>query len=94
MLVGTFLADKILTGAFRRVFGRELFDARRLDAAFHLIAARRNIHLLLLTIGAAVGTVADAYEWMAAAMLLSFAFHAVRFAWIAVTTTHRDDAGE
>jgi hypothetical protein len=30
---------------------------------------------------------------MAAAMLLSFAFHAVRFAWIAMTTP-RDDAGE
>ena len=93
VLVGSFLADKILTGAFSRLFGRELFDARRLDAAFHLIAARRNIHLLLLTIGAAVDGVAGAYEWMAAAMLLSFAFHAVRFAWIAVTTP-RDDAGE
>lgn len=91
VLVGTFLADKILTGAFRKFFGYELFDARRLDAAFHLIAARRNVQLLLLTVGAEFGVVAGAYQWMVAGMLLSFVFHAVRFAWIA-TTTDRDDA--
>ena len=89
--MGTFLADKILTGAFRKFFGYELFDARRLDAAFHLIAARRNVQLLLLTVGAEFGVVAGAYQWMVAGMLLSFVFHAVRFAWIA-TTTDRDDA--
>ena len=82
-LVSTFLADKILTGAFRKVFGYELFDARPLDAAFHLIAARRNMQLLLLTIGAATDAIATAYQYMAAGMIGSFAFHAVRFGWIA-----------
>ncbi|MDA0333945.1 MAG: CDP-alcohol phosphatidyltransferase family protein [bacterium] len=92
VLVGTFLADKILTGAFRRVFGYELFDARPLDAAFHLLAARRNIHLLLLTVGVVLARVAPAYEWMAAGMVASFTFHAVRFAWIAVTGSPRETA--
>ena len=92
VLVVSFLADKILTGLFSKLFGYELFDARPLDAAFHLIAARRNIHLLLLSGGAAVGAVAPAFEWMAIGMVGSFAFHALRFAWIAVTGPHREAA--
>jgi hypothetical protein len=85
LLVATFLADKVLSGTFKKLFGCELFDARPLDAAFHLIAARRNIHLLILTVGAALGAVDAAFEWMTVGMVASFAFHALRFAWIAAT---------
>ncbi|HJP30144.1 MAG TPA: hypothetical protein QGF95_06285 [Candidatus Latescibacteria bacterium] len=89
LLVGTFLADKLLTGGFRKLTGVELFDARPLDAAFHLIAARRNIHLLILTVGAAIDSVAGAFDWMAAGMVASFAFHGVRSAWIMLTGQRR-----
>lgn len=88
VVVVTFLADKILTGVFKKRFGFELFDARPLDAAFHLIAARRNIHLLLLTIGLAVGDLARAFDWMAIGMVGSFAFHLLRAGWIALTPRH------
>ena len=94
ILLGTFLADKVLTEAFKKRFGSELFDFRPVDAAFHLFAARRNVHLLLLTLGAAVGAVADAYQWMAAGMVASFLFHAVRFVWIALSVPGRAAKGD
>jgi len=92
VLVAAFLVDKILTGAFRQIFGYELFDARPLDAAFHLIAARRNIHLLLLSAGAVLDAVASAFEWMAIGMVGSFAFHTLRFVWIAISGADREVA--
>ena len=84
-LVAAFLLDKLFTGGFKALFGRELFDARPFDAAFHLIAARRNIHLVILTIGTALGAEAAAFQVMAWAMAATLAVHALRFAWIAFT---------
>lgn len=85
ILVSTFLADKILTGLFKKTFGIELFDARPIDAAFHLIAARRNVHLLLVTVGLGLGQLPQAFDWMAIGMVASFAFHLVRFGWFGAT---------
>ena len=85
VLVLAFLADKALSGAFKAWFGFELFDARPVDAAFHLIAARRNTHLLALTVGALLGEADTAFRWMTAGMVFTFGFHALRFAWIALT---------
>ena len=82
-LVAAFLLDKLFTGGFKALSGRELFDARPFDAAFHLVAARRNIHLLILTIGTVLGAAEAAFHAMAGAMAATLAVHAVRFAWIA-----------
>ena len=80
-MVVCFLADKVVTGGFRSLTGRELFDYRPIDAAFHLVAARRNIHLLILTIGLLVGAVGTSFAvvtgWMAATLFL----HLIRFGW-------------
>ena len=84
-LVAAFLLDKLCTGGFKALFGRELFDARPFDAAFHLIAARRNVHLVILTIGTALGVAETAFQAMAWAMAATLAVHALRFAWIAAT---------
>ncbi len=89
LLVSAFLADKVVSGTFKKVYGYELFDARPLDAAFHLIAARRNIHLLLLTVGAISDSIATAFECMAAGMVASFLFHLARFGWITITGPHQ-----
>jgi len=76
-----FLADKVVTGGFRSLTGGELFDYRPIDAAFHLVAARRNIHLLILTLGVLVDDVGTAFAavtgWMAATLF----FHLIRFGW-------------
>ncbi|MEC8990845.1 MAG: CDP-alcohol phosphatidyltransferase family protein [Candidatus Latescibacterota bacterium] len=83
--VACFLVDKVVSGEFRRRFGRELFDARPFDAFFHLFAVRRNMHLLVLTIGVAAGLVESAFVAMAAGMVLTLAIHVLRFAWIGLT---------
>ena len=82
-LVAAFLLDKLCTGGFKALFGRELFDARPFDAAFHLVAARRNVHLVVLTLGTALGAAEAAFQVMAWAMAATLAVHAARFAWIA-----------
>ena len=80
-MVACFLLDKLVSGSFRSITGRELFDYRPIDAVFHLVAARRNIHLLILTLGVVVNAVDAAFAaltgWMAATLL----FHLVRFGW-------------
>lgn len=82
-LVGAFLADKMLSGLFKKVSGREIFDYRPLDAAFHLIASRRNISLAILSLGALLDRVEQAFVLMALWMGITFVFHALRFAWAA-----------
>lgn len=80
--LAAFLADKAVTGGFRSLTGRELFDYRPLDAAFHLVAARRNISLVLLTLGALADRVAWAFIAAAAWTAVTLLFHAVRFSWL------------
>jgi hypothetical protein len=83
--LAAFLIDKIVSGAFRRHFSRELFDARPLDALFHLIAVRRNMHLLILTIGVGLGAPETAFAVMAVGMLITLGVHISRFAWISLS---------
>lgn len=85
-MVICFLFDKLVSGSFRAITGRELFDYRPIDAAFHLVAARRNIHLLILTVGVVIGAIGPAFAavtgWMAATLL----FHLLRFGWAVLAT--------
>ncbi|MBT4612248.1 MAG: CDP-alcohol phosphatidyltransferase family protein [Gemmatimonadetes bacterium] len=83
--LAAFLIDKVISGAFRQHFSRELFDARPLDALFHLVAVRRNMHLLILTIGVVLGTPQTALVAMAVGMLMTLGVHISRFAWIGLT---------
>ncbi|MEW6755331.1 MAG: CDP-alcohol phosphatidyltransferase family protein [Candidatus Latescibacterota bacterium] len=80
-LLAVFLLDKGVTGGFRALWGRELFDYERLDARFHLVAARRNVSLVMLTVGAGVGRIGSALVAVAAWTGATLAFHALRFAW-------------
>ena len=83
VLVGSFLVDKVLSGGFKARFGRELFDYTRLDALVHPFAARRNIALVVFTVGwvwgRPLGALALLTGWMGATLV----FHALRLAWIA-----------
>ena len=87
MLVICFLLDKIVTGGFKSLYGKELFDYRYLDAVFHLVAARRNVSLFLLTLGAPGGNwgVERAFEAMAGWTVATLLFHVARFVWIGST---------
>ena len=82
VLVTLFLADKICSGLFKKFVGRELFDYRPVDALFHIVAARRNIALLLLTVGALCGQLEVSFYALVAWMGTTFGFHLLRFVWI------------
>ena len=82
VLISLFLADKICSGLFKKRVGRELFDYRPVDALFHLVAARRNVALLLLTAGALCGQLEVSFYALVAWMGATFGFHLVRFVWV------------
>lgn len=85
-LVGAFVLDKVVSATFKKRHRRELFDYRPLDAAFHLIAARRNVSLLQLSAGALLGEPYLALVLMAAWMVFTLAFHAGRWLWVEAET--------
>ena len=78
-----------MSGSFKYMFGREIFDITALDARFHLIAARRNITLLILTFGALVGGVGVAFEVAAIWMVITFGYHLVRLVQVAISGVYR-----
>ena len=83
LLVGAFLVDKISSGGFKALYGKELFDYRPVDAAFHLLACRRNISLLILSAGVAGNVGVQAFALVALWMVATLLFHLFRFAWVA-----------
>jgi hypothetical protein len=83
-MVSAFVLDKILSGGFKKRHGREIFDYRRLDAWFHLIACRRNVCLVFISVGALLGEMPLAYTMMVLWMLFTLVFHAWRFVWTEV----------
>jgi phosphatidylglycerophosphate synthase len=84
VLVGAFALDKVVSAGFRQRRGREIFDYRPLDAAFHLVAARRNVSLLQLSAGALLDQPHVALVSVAGWMVFTLCFHAGRWAWVEV----------
>lgn len=85
LLLFLFLADKICSGLFKKWTGRELFDYRPVDVLFHLVAARRNVALLILTVGALCGELETSFYGLVAWMVVTFGFHFIRFVWVALS---------
>ena len=85
ILVASYLTDKALSGGFRALYKQKFFDYRPIDAAFHLIACRRNISLLIYSLGLLLNVPREAFYGMAAWMVVAMVFHGVRFASIAAT---------
>jgi phosphatidylglycerophosphate synthase len=82
LFLAAFVLDKVVTGLFRSLSGRELFDAEPVDAAFHWIAGRRNISLVLLTLGVAADQLAAAFTAAAVWTGVTLVFHVARFSWL------------
>ena len=82
VLITLFLADKICSGLFKKRVGRELFDYRPVDALFHIVAARRNVALLLLTVGTLCDQLEVSFYALVAWMGATFGFHLVRLIWV------------
>ena len=84
VLLACFALDKGVSGGFRRLTGREIFDYGRGDALFHPFAARRNILLLMMTLGVAADAAGAALAAMSAWMAATFLFHGLRALQVAV----------
>ena len=78
VLLACFALDKGVSGGFRRLTGREIFDYGRGDALFHPFAARRNILLLMMTVGVAADAAGAALTAMSGWMAATLLFHALR----------------
>ena len=88
-LIAAYLIDKGLSGGFRALYKQKFFDYRPIDAAFHLIACRRNISLLMYSVGLLLDLAKGAFYAIVVWMAIAMVFHASRFAWIALTDGSR-----
>jgi phosphatidylglycerophosphate synthase len=86
-----FVLDRIVTSVFGCKLGRSLLDYNTCDARFHLIAARRNINLFIMTIGLVLQKpIAALYAitlWMFTTMLwhiYRFSVHSIRKAIVPI----------
>lgn len=81
LIVLVYYLDKLTTGSFAYFFRRSLFDYKKWDARFHLIAGRRTVNLAILTIGYAFGKPIAGMAAVAGWLCVTFAWHASRFGW-------------
>jgi phosphatidylglycerophosphate synthase len=72
--------DRIVTSVFGFKFGRSLLDYKGWDARFHLIAARRNINLFIMTIGFVFQKPIIALYVITIWMFITMLWHIYRFA--------------
>jgi phosphatidylglycerophosphate synthase len=82
--------DKGANGIFRAKFKREIYDYSPLDKAFHLIACRRAIIMLIITTGYLAGNVEKSFHFLAFWMVCSFLFHLFRSVWISLSLSNRN----
>ena len=84
VILASYLVARAIEVSFHLVFGFNAFLFRRFDTRFRLIVARRNILLLIMTVGGLVGEWAGAFVLCAAWSLISTLVQAVRIgqAWL------------
>ena len=72
------MVGRIVEIAFHRVFGFNQFIWERFDSRFRLIVSRRNIILLIMTIGLAAGATTQAFVVCAGWSIVSTIIQVVR----------------
>jgi hypothetical protein len=85
LLLGAWLLDKGIVGAFLYLRKRELNDWAPLDALFRLVVLRRNMFLLVLGAGLLAGQAPLAVQLLTIWALAGVLFHGARALWIAAT---------
>lgn len=78
VVLGGYLAGRLLEGVFMVACGFETHSWRPLDSFFRLITARRNPNLVLLSVFTLAGAPGPGFHAVAWWTALSIAFHAVR----------------
>lgn len=84
ILMPLYWIDKSVNGAFRSRFKKDMYNWSRFDEKFHLVACRRAIIMLIVTIGYLAGSLARAFVALAGWMVVSFLVHMVRFLMISM----------
>ena len=80
-IVGGYVAQRVIEGAFMRRFGRmHIHVWRPIDSQFRLITARRNPNMVILAAALLVGRPDSGLVLVAWWTIVSLIFHAVRYA--------------
>ena len=89
IILGCYVAGRVIEIGFHRVFGFNAFIWRPFDSRFRLIVSRRNIILLIMTIGLILGQAAMAFALCAAWSIVSTIVQAVRIGQALATRRSR-----
>lgn len=93
LLIGFYVGDRLVLMVAKARFGRGLHAMHPLDAAARTWIARRNVNLVIMTLGLLAGQGEAAFylicAWQGATML----WHAARTAWLAGTGASPVEAG-
>ncbi len=79
VILATYLIGRVLEKGFKARFGFNPFMWHRFDSRFRMFISRRNIILLIMTLGVATGAAAEAFVLCAAWSLVSVLIQAVRY---------------
>ena len=84
IILGTYVLGRLIEVSFHVFFGFNGYLLSRFDARFRLIVARRNVLLLIMSLGLLAGTPIEAFLACAAWSVISAIVQAVRFvqAWL------------
>ena len=79
IILATYFISRFLEKGFKAKFGFNPFMWRRFDSRFRMIISRRNIILLIMTVGLVAGMPAEAFALCAAWSMLSIMIQGVRY---------------
>lgn len=85
ILIITFLADKIITGLFKRIYGHELHDYTMLDYSVRIFIARRNPFLLCMLIALIIGNPMAGLTMITVWYVVTLFFHILRFVYLPIS---------
>lgn len=79
IILGTYVVGRVLERGFKKQFGFNPFMWKQFDSRFRAVVSRRNIILLIMTIGLAIGMAAEAFVLCAIWSVISVLIQAVRY---------------
>lgn len=79
IILGTYVIGRILERGFKKQFGINPFTWKQFDSRFRMIVSRRNIILLIMTVGLVIGMPAEAFVLSAIWSVISVLIQGVRY---------------
>lgn len=90
LILGAYVVGRAVEVGFHRLFGFNGFLFRRFDSLFRLVVARRNILLLVMSIGLLIGAPGPAFYACAGWSVVSALLQAVRIAQAKRASRHQE----